>query len=172
KHPEILVTYLGGRKAAYGMRQNMDITHPTYLFYAERIIRQIVSHFKDHPAIIGYQIDNETKSYGTAGPNVQKGFVDYLKKKFRTADQLNKLWGFAYWGQLVNDWDELPPRDGIVNPGYKLEWVRYEHKLVRDFLAWQAKIVNEYKRPDQFVTQNFDGGVRTDRDEFDGPFID
>ena len=33
--------------------------------------------------------------------------------------------------------------------------------MVTDFLAWQAAIVNEYKRPDQFVTQDFHGGVRT-----------
>ena len=40
KHPEILVTRLGGRKAGYGPRQNMDITHPTFRLYAERIIRR------------------------------------------------------------------------------------------------------------------------------------
>ncbi len=47
----------------------MDITHPNYLFYAERLIRKLLEHCKDHPAIIGYQIDNETSSYGTVGPN-------------------------------------------------------------------------------------------------------
>ncbi|MBI1941908.1 MAG: beta-galactosidase [Acidobacteria bacterium] len=167
KHPEILVTLLGGEKRFYGPRQNMDITHPTYLFYAERVIRQVVSHFKDHPAIIGYQIDNETSSYDTAGRNVQLGFVDYLKQKFGSTEKLNKLWGFVYWGQLVNDWDELPPRDGILNPGYKLEWERFQQKLTTDFLAWQAAIVNEYKRPSQFVTHNFVGGVRTDINEYE-----
>ncbi len=167
KHPEILVTWLGGHKASYGLRQNMDITHPTYLFYSERLIRQIVSHFSSHPAVIGYQIDNETKSYGTAGRNVQLGFVDYLKKKFESPDQLNRVWGLAYWGQLLGSWDELPPRDGIVNPGYKLEWVRYEHQLVTDFLKWQAGIVNEYKKPGQVIIHNFDGGLRTDRDEYE-----
>ncbi len=167
KHPEILVTRLGGEKSSYGPRQNMDITHPIYLFYSERIIRQVVSHFKDHPAIIGYQIDNETGSYGTAGRNVYVGFTDYLKKKFQTTARLNKLWGLAYWGQLLNDWDELPSRDNILNPGFKLEWERYQQKIVTDFLAWQASIVNEYKRPDQFVTQNFVGGVRTNIDEFE-----
>jgi len=167
KHPEILVTRLGGERSFYGPRQNMDITHPTYLFYSERIIRQVISHFRNHPAVIGYQIDNETASYGTAGKNVQSGFVDYLKKKFCSVAQLNKLWGLVYWGQLVNDWDEFPPRDGILNPGYKLEWERYQQKIVTDFLAWQASIVNEYKRPDQFITQNFVGGVRTNIDEFE-----
>ena len=160
KHPEILVTRLGGERAHYGLRQNFDITHPTYLYYAERMIRQVVSHFKDHPAIIGYQIDNETSSYGTAARNVQLSFVDYLKTKFKTTAELNRIWGFAYWGQLVNDWDELPPRDGTVNPGYKLEWERFQQKITTDFLAWQARLVGEYKRPDQFIMQDFVGGVR------------
>ncbi len=166
KHPEILVTKLGEVKSFYGPRQNMDITHPTYLFYSERIIRQLVAHYKDHPAIIGYQIDNETSSYGTAGRNVQIGFVGYLKKKFSSVQELNKLWGLIYWGQLIQGWDEFPSRDGILNPGYKLEWERYQQQITTDFLAWQARIVNEYKRPDQFIVHNFVGGARTDIDQF------
>jgi beta-galactosidase len=167
KHPEILVTHLGGGKSFYGIRQNMDITNPAYLFYAERIIRKVVGRFKDHPAVIGYQIDNETSSGETAGPSVQTAFVEYLKEKFQSPQTLNKIWGFAYWGQLLNDWDELPPRDGILNPGYKLEWDRFQRKIVTDFLAWQAHILGEYKRPDQFITHNFVGGVRTNIDEYD-----
>jgi len=167
KHPEILVTHLDGRKATYGIRQNMDITHPAYRFYCERIIRKIISRYKDHPAVIGYQIDNETSPYGAAGPLVQKNFVEYLKKKYRTVDFLNRVWGFVYWGQLVQDWDEMPPRDGILNPGYKLEWERFQRDRVTDFLAWQAKIVNEYKRKDQFITHDFSGGAHTDIDQWD-----
>ncbi len=181
KHPDILVeqltaapslsaptspAYPGSRPpGAYGPRQNMDLTHPAYLFYAERVIRQVVSHFKDHPAIIGYQVDNETGPNGLALPNVQRSFVDHLKKKFGTPQKLNELWGFAYWGQLVNDWDEFPSREGILNPGYKLEWERFQQQIVTNFLAWQAGIVREYKRPEQFVTHNFVGGIRTNIDE-------
>jgi beta-galactosidase len=164
KHPEILVTRLGEQKSYYGIRQNMDITHPTYRFYAERVIRQVVGHFKDHPAVIGYQVDNETSSYGTAGRNVQLAFVEYLKRKFHTTAELNKQWGFVYWGQLVNDWEELPPRDGILNPGYKLEWERFQRGLATEFLGWQADIVNQYKRPGQFVTHDFSQGPHSDID--------
>jgi len=167
KHPEVMLVPLGQVRGAwqfYGPRQNMDITHPVYLYYAERVIRQIVSHFRDHPAVIGYQIDNETSAYGTAGPNVRAGFVDYLRKRFGSVNRLNELWGLVYWGQLLNDWDELPPRDGVLNPGYKLEWERYQRQLATDFLAWQAKIVNEHRRPDQFVTQDFHGGMHLDVD--------
>jgi beta-galactosidase len=166
KHPEILVTHLDGSKATYGIRQNMDISNPTYCYYSERVIRNVVSHFKNHPAIIGFQVDNETSSYGAAGPSVQQGFVEYLQKKFKTTAELNRIWGFVYWGQLVNDWSELPPRDGIRNPGYKLEWERYQHSMTTNFLAWQAAIVREYKRPDQFVTHDFEGGARAHIDQY------
>jgi beta-galactosidase len=166
KHPEVLVTQLGEKKSYYGLRQNMDITSPVYLRYAERVIRQVVGHVRGHPAVIGFQVDNETSAYGTAGQTAQSGFRQYLQARFKDTAELNRRWGLVYWGQLLNGWDELPPRDGIVNPGYKLEWERYQQKLATDFLAWQAEIVRGLKRPDQFVTHNFVGGVLTDVDEF------
>ena len=114
-HPEILVTRMDGQKATYGIRQNMDVTNPDFLRYAERVIRKIAEHYRDNRAVIGYQIDNETTSYGTAGPNVQAGFVRYLQDKFSSIDRLNKIWGLVYWGQGLHDWSEIPPRNGILN---------------------------------------------------------
>lgn len=97
KYPEIQVKKIGQcERTPYGLRQHADITHPAYLYYSERVIRQIVLHFKDNPAVIGYQIDNETTSQGTAGRNVYLSFIDYLKKKFGSADKINKVWGLNY----------------------------------------------------------------------------
>ena len=157
KHPEMVVTRLGGEYLYYGLRQNTDLMNATYRFYCERVIRKILERYKDNPAVIGYQIDNETSSAGAANPDVQAGFKEYLKSKFGTVEKLNQVWGLNYWGQRLNNWDELPPRDGIINPGWKLEWERYSQWETTDFLAWQAKIVNEYKRPEQFITQDFAG---------------
>jgi beta-galactosidase len=167
KHPEILVTYSNGQPAKYGMRQNMDTTSPAFRHYAERVIRQVIGHYKNHPAVIGYQIDNETSSNGTAGPNVQKDFVEHLQRKFVTTAEMNKAWGFVYWGQLVDSWEEMPPSNGMINPGYKLEWERFQQRITTEYLGWQAKIVNEYKRPDQFVEQDFPGGLLTSVNQFE-----
>ena len=167
KHPEIVVTRMGGQHLYYGMRQNADLANPTYRFYCERVIRKMLEHYKNNPAVIGYQIDNETSSSGAANPDVQTGFADYLKRKFKTVDELNKVWGLNYWGQRLNDWTELPPRDGIINPGWKLEWERYSQWLTTDFLAWQTGIVNEYKRPEQFVTHDFAGPPRPEVNEME-----
>jgi beta-galactosidase len=157
EHPEIVITRLGGQSITFGLRQNTDLLNPTYRFYCERIIRKIAEHYKDNPDVIGFQVDNETSSGGAANHDVQAGFVEYLQHKFKTVDELNKIWGLNYWGQRLNDWTEIPPQDGIINPGWKLEWQRYSQWLTSDFLAWQAGIINQYKRTDQFVTQDLAG---------------
>ncbi len=81
KHPEILAITHGGQ-GIYGHRQNMDITNPDYLFYCERIIRKLMEVCEGYSCIIGYQLDNETKHYDTAGPKVQEGFVEWVRERF------------------------------------------------------------------------------------------
>src|SRR5256886_6086723 len=182
EHPEIVVTHNGTAPPLtdpypptyppaktpgyYGPRQNYDFLNPYFRQHAERVIREIVSHFKDHPAVIGYQIDNETFPTGIPTPYMNSAFLDRLQQKYKTPDTINRMWGLVYWGQLVDSWDDLPPRNGILNPGYKLEWENFQHDVVTDYLSWQAKIVNQYKRPDQFITQDFSGGVHTNLDQW------
>src|SRR6201993_876046 len=182
EHPEIVVDHYGiapplndpyyptyppaQTPGYYGPRQNYDFLNPYFRQHAERVIREIISHFKDHPAVVGYQIDNETAPTGIPTPYMNAAFLDRLKQKYKTPETINKLWGLVYWGQLVDRWEDLPPREGILNPGYKLEWENFQHDIVTDYLAWQAKLVNEYKRPDQFITQDFSGGVHTNLDQW------
>lgn len=93
KHPEVFVERIDGTKSSYGSRQNFNITNAAYLFYSERIIRKLMEHYAKHPAIIGYQVDNETTNYGAANPDYFRSFIDYMKEKYKTTDSLNKLWG-------------------------------------------------------------------------------
>lgn len=182
EHPDILVTHAGTAPPLtdpyrptyppaltpgyYGIRQNYDFLNPYFRQHAERVIREIVSHFKDHPAVIGYQIDNETFPTGVPTRYMNAAFLERLKQKYKTPRTLNRIWGLTYWGQMVDSWEDLPPRDGILNPGYKLEWENFQHDVVTHYLAWQASIVNQYKRPDQFITQDFSGGVHTNLNQW------
>ena len=155
KHPEVLIEHRGGEKANYGIRQNMDITNPTFLFYSERIIRKMMEHYASHPGIIGYQVDNETEARGVNNYDFYVSFVNHLKKKYKTPENLNKIWGLNYWGMTIDGWEEVPPRDAVTNTGYKLEWARFNRMAVAGFLNWQSNIVKEYKREDQFITHCF-----------------
>lgn len=155
KYPDILAITQNGRER-YGHRQNMDITNPDYLSHAERVIRILMEHVKDVPHVIGYQLDNETKSYGTAGPRVQAMFADYLKENFPDINDFNHEFGLDYWSNRVNDWNDFPDVRGTINQSLAAEFCKFQRSLVTKFLSWQADIVREYKRDDQFITQNFD----------------
>ncbi len=167
EHPEILARPLGGAPTFYGPRQNMDISNPVYRKYSERLIRNLVTHYKNNPDVIGWQIDNETSSYGASNPDVFAGFVDHLKQKFTTTDNLNKAWFLNYWGEDVNSWDDLPTRDQAQSTGYKLEWSRWQQMRVTNFLSWQAQLVRECRGPNQFVTTDFGGVGKADVNEND-----
>jgi beta-galactosidase len=172
KYPDVLVVTPEGQ-SRYGPRQNMDITNPHFRFHAERVIRQLVAHVKDQPAVIGFQVDNETKSYHVSSAGVQSGFVDSLKTRFKSLDALNLAFGLDYWSNRINDWEDFPSIDGAVNPSLTSAFAEYQRALVTNYLAWQAAIVREIKRPDQFITQNFDMdwrgysyGIQPDVDHF------
>ncbi len=172
EHPEILAQRIpagmfGGQPLAstYGLRQNMDTDSPAYRFYAERLIRHIVAHYKDNPAVIGWQLDNETSSYDAANPDVFIGFQHYLEKKFGTPEALSKAWFLNYWGENLHTWEDLPTRDGTISTGYKLEWSRWNQMRVTDFLHWQAGLVGECAGPNQFITTDYGGMMKRDVNE-------
>lgn len=155
-HSDVIAETIKGR-GIYGARQIMDITHPVYLFYAERVIRELMKRTAHRKCVIGYQIDNETKYYGTAGKNVQERFVKYLRKKFHNdLDAMNHEFGLDYWSNRINAWEDFPDVRGTINGSLGAEFEKFQRTLVDEFLSWQADIVNEYRREDQFITHNFD----------------
>lgn len=155
KDKDILVTTAEGQ-ARYGRRQNMNIMNTTFRFHAERVIRELIAHTAMHSCVIGFQIDNETKHYGTASEGVQELFLEYLKKAFVTTDRLNAEFGLAYWSNSIHDWNDLPDLRECINAGLSSEFERFQRHLAAEYLQWQSDIVNEYKTKDQFVTHNFD----------------
>ena len=155
-HPDVMAETVKGR-GIYGARQIMDITHPVYRFYAERVIRKLMECTAHRKCVIGFQVDNETKYYGTAGKNVQEKFVKYLRKKFNNdLDAMNYEFGLDYWSNSINALEDFPDVRGTINGSLGAEFEKFQRTLVDEFLSWQADIVNEYRREDQFITHNFD----------------
>jgi len=155
-HPDVMAETVKGR-GIYGARQIMDITHPVYRFYAERVIRKLMECTAHRKCVIGFQVDNETKYYGTAGKNVQEKFVKYLRKKFNNdLDAMNHEFGLDYWSNRINAWEDFPDVRGTINGSLGAEFEKFQRTLVDEFLSWQADIVNEYRREAQFITHNFD----------------
>jgi beta-galactosidase len=146
------------------MRQNMDTDSPAYRFYAERLIRHIVAHYKDNPTVIGWQLDNETSSYDAANPDVFIGFQHYLEKKFVTPEALSKAWFLNYWGENLHTWEDLPTRDGAISPATSWSGPAGARCASPTFFTGRPP-GPRMRRPTQFVTTDYGGMMKRDVNE-------
>ena len=102
--------------------------------------------------MIGFQVDNEPGLMMFHNRGVFQRFVDELRHTYGDVDRLNEAWGLTYWSHRLSTWADLWVPDGNWQPQYDLAWRTFQAKLTTEFIAWQADIVREYARNDQFVT--------------------
>ena len=151
-YPEIAAERRSGEPVPWGARQEVDYSHPAFRFHAERVIRAVIARYAQHPAVIGYQVDNEPGMLLFHNRGSFQRFVRRLKAQYGDVETLNREWGLTYWSHRLSDWSDLWTPDGNTLPQYDLAWRRYQADLTTEFIAWQAGIVREYASPGQFVT--------------------
>jgi beta-galactosidase len=152
RYPEIAAETAAGNRVGWGARQEVNFTHAAYRFHAERVIRQVVGRYREHPAIVGYQVDNEPGLRLLYNADVFEMFVDRLRRQYRNVGRLNEEWGLAYWSHRLSRWSDLWRPEGNFQPQYDLAWRRFQAGLVTEFIGWQADIVRELTGGRGFVT--------------------
>jgi beta-galactosidase len=132
--------------------------------YSEKIIRNLVSHYKDEKQIIAWQIDNEIGHEGSDVcycENCRRAFQKFLEEKFGgDIEKLNDTYGTTFWSQEYNSFDEIPtPTETITthNPALRLDWERFRSKSITDFIDFQVNLIKEIA-PDAVVMHDFPGG--------------
>ena len=102
--------------------------------------------------MIGFQVDNEPGLELFHNRGVFQRFTDWLRHTYGDVENLNNEWGLVYWSHRLSTWADLWTPDGNVQPQYDVAWRRFQADQTTEFIAWQAAIVREYARPEQFVT--------------------
>ena len=156
KLDENVLVHTKNGEMKYGKRQIFNLLSDTYIFYGSRIIRKLLEHTANHPQVIGFQIDNETKHYDNFGAEIQEAFIRLLKSRYTDIEEFNKDFGLAYWSNSIHSWEDFPDISGTINASLACEFEEFQRDMAVNFLKMQAEIVNEYKKPEQFITHNFD----------------
>ena len=147
KYPEILATKDDGMKKQFGARNNYCKSSPVYRKEVAKIVRDIAKNLSDHPALIGWQVDNEISPSDSCFCDYCKNaFCLYLKDKYKTIENLNLSWGTRRWSLDYNDFsDVIPPRSDTWNhPSLLVEWEKFCSNINADFINEQIKIIKEY----------------------------
>ena len=164
KHPAILSEFENGSKRVFGGRHVYCFNSREMYVYSERIIRAMAEHYKNEPAIIAWQIDNEL---GHEDSDIcycaqcKAAFQDWLREKFKgDIGRLNQTYGTVFWSQEYNDFDEIPlpaPTITTHNPALRLDWERFRSESIVKFAAFQRRLLKEIM-PHAVVMHDFPGG--------------
>lgn len=159
KYPEVLNATIEGVTYQHGMRRHYNYSSPKYQELCANITRQMANHFKDHPAIIGWQIDNElncevSEFYAEAD---HIAFRQWVQERYHTLEALNQAWGSVFWSQTYTDWDQVYlPRLTTAhspNPHLVLDEKRFISDNTIAFARIQADILREIA-PHHWITTN------------------
>ncbi len=160
KYPEVLNGTKDGVLYRHGGRRHYNYNSPVYQEFCARIVEKEAEHYGKHPAIVGWQIDNELNCetcefYSEAD---SAAFRVFLKEKYGTLERLNDAWGTIFWNQTYTDWEEIyVPRTVLnngINPHQHLDYFRFLSDSTISFCGMQAEIIRKYKKPEDYITTN------------------
>lgn len=158
-YPEVLNSRLDGTSFGHGHRRHYTYNSEKYRELSSIIVTKLAQHYGEHPAVVGWQIDNEfnceiSEFYSEAD---RSAFRDYLRKKYRTLAALNDAWGNRFWNQEYTEWEQVslskPTIQAFSNPHLMLEEKRFFSASAIDYCSLQSEILRKYS-PGKFLTTN------------------
>ncbi|MEK4364591.1 beta-galactosidase [Paenibacillus sp. FSL M8-0212] len=139
-----------------GVRGHRCNNSPSLRMLGSKFVEAISQRYGKHPAVIGWQIDNEMHYQECHCDTCNRAFVAWLQKRYSNLEELNREWGTVVWSGEYSSWAEVTTPLGPskpMNPSYLLEYKRFCSDSVGYLLGWQLEILRR-NCPGQFVTHN------------------
>jgi len=136
--------YEDGTRWEFGGRSLCCVNHSRFIKRARRIASELGGYFAKHPAVMGFQIDNELGMYGTrcyCGHCLAE-FRKWLREKYGRIDNLNARLGMIFGGGEFRSFDDVPLprlRQDLHNPGLLLDSQRFYSDANIAFVRMQAE---------------------------------
>ncbi|MCX7971082.1 MAG: beta-galactosidase, partial [Negativicutes bacterium] len=163
-HPEVLSVDEYGVKRHFGGRRQACLNSPVYRQRSREITAAMAKAYSRHPAVVGWQLDNELGHEGSDWcycHNCRLAWQKFLASEFSgDIDRLNDSWGTVFWGQTYRDFSQvdLPlPTIPAKNPGLLLAFYRFRAATITDFVAEQAAVLRGIIPDGQPIMHNFPG---------------
>lgn len=162
RHPEIVPVNRNGKSQTFGSRRHYTFAHRGYLEECKRIVTVLAKRFGDHPAVIGWQTDNEygchdtTRSFSSVD---RVEFQNWLAAKYQSPDVLNRAWGNVFWSMEISAFNEIELPSTTVteaNPAHWMDFYRFASAMVVRFNKVQVDILRKYA-PGRDLIHNFMG---------------
>lgn len=164
KHPDILRVEGNGMKRKFGSRHNSCPNSPTYQKYAVRLAARLAERYKGYDNIVSWHISNE---YGGECycENCEKKFRKWLREKYGTIEEVNRVWDTAFWGHTFYDFEDIVApnllsehfgNDRTTFQGISLDYRRFNSESILNAYRLEYDAVHNIT-PDIPITTNLMG---------------
>jgi beta-galactosidase len=162
ERPSIRQRDRDGTVRDWGSRRFTCFNSPAYREETERIVARFTERYADHPAVAGWQTDNEYGCHDTVRcycEDCAEAFREWCRDRYDDVDDLNESWGTTFWSQQYDSFAAIdPPRPTPAeqHPSRVLDYRRFSNDSVVDYNRQQVAQIRGVNR-DWFVTHNFMG---------------
>ena len=159
QRPDILAHDENGHPRRFGSRRHYCFTSPAFRAETARICLNIAKRYGDHPAIVGWQLDNEYGCHDTVlsyAPHCRPAFQRWLERRYGTIDRLNEGWGTVFWSGEYADFTQIGLPNHTVteaHPAHRIDFHRFSSDQVIDYNRMQAEIIRQHS-PERFISHN------------------
>lgn len=157
KYPAVAAMDENGVRYRYGSRRNYCLHSANFLAATRRIVTAMAEHYKNHPGVLGWQIDNELGDPICYDASCRGAFQRWCRATYKTLAALNKAWGTIFWGHTYLAWSEVPlPWNTLgkaYNPSLALDHRRFHSAATHDYLKLQVDILRQIS-PAKAITHN------------------
>ncbi|MGI9437815.1 MAG: beta-galactosidase [Geminicoccaceae bacterium] len=162
QRPDILAWDENGRPRRFGSRRHYCFTSPAWREETARICMLMARRYGDHPAVVGWQLDNEYGCHDTVlsyAPHCRLAFQRWLESRHGSIERLNTAWGTAFWSQTYTQFNQIGlPYQTVTeaNPAHMLDFRRFSSDQVIEYNRMQAEIIRQHAH-ERFVSNNVMG---------------
>ena len=157
KYPEIMLMTSTGDRRYFGTRVLQCLRSPIFKEKARIINEKLAERYGNHPALIGWHLNNEYRAHDCFCPQCQKEFREWVRKKYNNdLDKLNHEWWTPFWSHRYQSFDQVEPPNPQIGEtsilGLSLDWRRFVSDSVVDFVKMEADCIRKYS--DRPITTN------------------
>ena len=148
KYPEAKAVAETGERVEISSRCHTCKSSPVLREKNRIIVREMAKRFGHHPALIGWQIDNELYPYnnGCHCPLCRKNFRKWLKDRYGSIEGVNEAFVMSRWSLDYDSFEDvIPPKQSEwAHPSLEAAWFEFCSDLTVDFAEEQADVLHKY----------------------------
>jgi len=138
----IVNSSVGGSSATGGF-PGLCLDNPDVRAAAEKFLVALVEHYRNHPALLGYDLWNENTANGGTPTKMycycdatKRKLREWLRKRYRSLDDVARTWNrYSY-----ASWEDVDPPPNFGGYPESLDWLQFRIDDAFDLFHWRTEL--------------------------------